>query len=247
MLFWCWALWHNRLMRIDRYISNNSGYSRSDVKKLIKHKRVTVDDAIVAGSSTAVNDDAVVAVDGEVISAVGERYFMLYKPAGYLSANADSQQPVVMDLMDEDTVGLQIAGRLDGDTTGLLLITSDGQWNHRVTSPNKVVGKTYLVKTAEPISSATVGRFAEGVYLRYEDTTTKPAELVIVDSHVARLTIHEGKYHQVKRMFASEGNKVVGLHREAIGGLQLDATLVAGQYRALSPAEVALFVDCGRR
>ncbi|CAH0990900.1 Ribosomal small subunit pseudouridine synthase A [Sinobacterium norvegicum] len=230
-------------MRIDRYISNNSGYSRSDAKKLIKQQRVTVDGAVVAGGNASVADNAAVAIDNEPLVVVGERYFMLHKPAGYLSANADSQQPVVLDLLQEDNSGLQIAGRLDADTTGLLLITSDGQWNHRVTSPNKVVGKTYLVTTVEPILAAAVERFAAGVYLRYEDVTTKPAVLEIIASHQARLTIHEGKYHQVKRMFASEGNRVVGLHRESIGGLHLDADLAAGEYRALTEQEVALFTD----
>ena len=229
-------------MRIDRFISNNSCYSRKDVRKLISQRRVTIDDLRVVSVSSRVTEQAVVRLDDEIVEARGERYFMLHKPAGYLSASSDGHHQLVFDLLtDEDCSELHVAGRLDLETTGLLLISSDGQWSHRVTSPKKQVGKCYRVITADPVTDDYVQQFAEGVYLRYDDVTTRPAEFVISGSHEGLLTIHEGRYHQVKRMFAALGNRVEELHRESIGLLPLDDGLAPGEYRALTPEEVALF------
>ena len=136
---------------------------------------------------------------------------------------------------------LQVVGRLDLDTTGLVLITDDGQWSHRITSPRHECAKTYRVWLADPIAPGTAELFAEVVLLRSEKEKTRPAQLEILGECEARLTIHEGKYHQVKRMFAAVGNKVIGLHREQIGALALDEALEPGEYRELSAAEVALF------
>jgi 16S rRNA pseudouridine516 synthase len=133
---------------------------------------------------------------------------------------------------------LHIAGRLDVDTTGLVLITSDGQWSHKITSPKKDCGKRYLVELAEPIDDSLIQVFADGVELRNEDELTKPALLDIIDSTHVRLTISEGKYHQVKRMFAAVGNRVVNLHREAVGDIELNTDLAAGEWRFLTDAEM---------
>ena len=137
---------------------------------------------------------------------------------------------------------LHIAGRLDCDTTGLLLLTDDGQWSHRVTSPKHKCEKTYRVWLDDPIADDVAEQFAEGVMLRGEKAETLPAQMDVVDEKEVLLTIHEGKYHQVKRMFAAVGNKVVGLHRETVGELVLDETLEPGEYRELTAEEIALFM-----
>jgi 16S rRNA pseudouridine516 synthase len=142
----------------------------------------------------------------------------------------------LIDIEKMDT--LHIAGRLDVDTTGLVLITSDGQWSHKITSPKKDCGKRYLVELAEPIDDSLIQVFADGVELRNEDELTKPALLDIIDSTHVRLTISEGKYHQVKRMFAAVGNRVVNLHREAVGDIELNTDLAAGEWRFLTDAEM---------
>ena len=136
---------------------------------------------------------------------------------------------------------LHCAGRLDLDTTGLLLVTDDGQWSHRITSPRHECAKTYRAWLADPVEPAVIEQFASGVQLRGERQLTRPAELELVTPTEALLTIHEGKYHQVKRMFAAVGNKVIRLHRERVGSLALGSDLAPGQYRALTPDEIAAF------
>ena len=154
----------------------------------------------------------------------------------------DPEHPIVFTLLDEPLVErLHTVGRLDLDTTGLLLLTDDGQWSHRISSPKHHVAKTYRVWTADPIPQSAIAQFAEGVMLRNEKNATLPAELEIVSETEALLTIHEGRYHQVKRMFAAIGNKVEKLHREQIGSFKLGADLAEGEYRYLTPEEVALF------
>jgi 16S rRNA pseudouridine516 synthase len=147
-------------------------------------------------------------------------------------------------LLDEPNIDkLHTVGRLDLDTTGLLLITDDGQWSHKISSPKHECAKTYRAWLADPVADSAIALFAEGVLLRGEKTPTKPAQLEIVSPTECLLTIHEGRYHQVKRMFAAIGNKVEKLHREKIGDFVLDSdTLAEGEYRPLTPAEAAAFV-----
>ncbi len=226
-------------MRLDRFISNVTSFSRKEVKARILQRRVKVDGAIIKDCKYAVNENSLVLLDDMPVEAQASRYFMLYKPAGYISATKDANQPTALDLLDEPNKHqLHIAGRLDIDTTGLLIITDDGQWSHRLTSPNSNKPKVYLVDTAESITPESIAQFEKGVYLKYEDQTTKPAHLEILSDKQARLSIYEGKYHQVKRMFGAMGNKVVALHRERIGDIKLDALLTSGEYRALNTAEI---------
>lgn len=166
---------------------------------------------------------------------------MLHKPAGYVCANTDGNHPVVLDLLDEDWLDdLQIAGRLDIDTTGLVLLTDDGQWNHRMTAPARECSKVYRVTLHAPLSAAAAEQLHNGVVLVDEKKRTRPAQLQFLDEQQTELllTIHEGKYHQVKRMFAAVGNHVVALHRERIGNIVLDPALAPGAYRALTAAEI---------
>jgi 16S rRNA pseudouridine516 synthase len=229
-------------MRLDKFLSQNTRYSRSQIHKAIKSQRVSVDGALVSSIDLKLSGNEKIYLDNQLIEPIGTRYFMLHKPLGYVCANSDSENPIVLDLIAANhKQDLQIVGRLDKDTSGLLLLTNDGQWNHRVTAPKHEHVKTYLVTTANPITVETAELFLKGVQLHGEKHLTRPAKLVIIDSHNAKLSIQEGKYHQVKRMFAAVGNLVVGLHREAIGDIQLDHTLAVGAYRPLIPAEILSF------
>ncbi|KIO38005.1 16S rRNA pseudouridine(516) synthase RsuA [Shewanella sp. cp20] len=227
-------------MRLDKFISESTHLTRSLAKKALHRGEVTVDGQVIKDGSFKLNDSQKVCLDGEPISLIGPRFIMLHKPVDTLCSTVDEVYPSVLNLLElphkED---LHIAGRLDADTTGLVLITSDGQWSHRVTSPKRECGKTYLVQLAAPLKEEWVEQFATGLALRNEDGLTKPAKLELLGSHEARLTITEGKYHQVKRMFAAVGNKVVGLHRESIGEIVLDDGLAEGEWRYLTEDEIA--------
>lgn len=226
-------------MRLDKFLSQYTDYSRSQIQQLVRTARITVAGEIVRKADYKLRGDEQVMLDNELIQAFSQRYIMLHKPLGYVCANSDSEHPVVLDLLDiPRKQDLQIAGRLDIDTTGLVLLTDDGQWNHRITAPKQECTKTYLVTTADPIHEEVIPLFAQGVQLHGEQYLTRPAQLEILGSHSARLQIHEGKYHQVKRMFAATGNRVVQLHREQIGRIQLDPQLAPGEYRPLTAIEI---------
>ena len=229
-------------MRIDKFIGNNSNLSRSLIHLAIKRGQVKRNGEIITKTNTSMNDGDAISLKDKIIEAIYSRYLMLHKPAGYLCANSDSEHSTVLDLIDiprKET--LQIAGRLDIDTTGLVLLTDDGQWNHQVTSPKKSCTKSYLVTTADPIREDTAALFLQGILLRGETKVTLPARLTLTNTHQAQLEIQEGKYHQVKRMFAAVGNKVTVLHRERIGIIELDPQLTAGNYRELTASEIASF------
>lgn len=227
------------MKRLDKYISNSSGLSRSEVKKLIKAGAVTVDDALATDPALKLNGNEDVCIDGTPIAAPKHRYFMLHKPAGVVSATKDADHPTALDLLYEARADqLQIAGRLDLDTTGLLLITDDGKWNHRLTAPRSDCDKRYRVWLAEPVEDDYACKLAKGVWLDNEKRRCLPAQLTIVSPTEVLLTIQEGKYHQVKRMFAALGNHVTALHREAVGAIELDPNLAPGDYRPLSQQEI---------
>ncbi|MCJ7974449.1 16S rRNA pseudouridine(516) synthase RsuA [Aeromonas veronii] len=230
-------------MRLDKFLCDYSDLTRSLAGKLIRQGEVMVDGIVVKQPAFHINEQSQIEFDGVLLTLEQRnRYFMLHKPEGYVCSNEDPDHPTVFFLMDEPAMGkLHVVGRLDLDTTGLVLVTDDGQWSHRITSPRHECAKTYHVWLADPVSPDAIALFAEGVYLRNETDKTRPAQLEILGECEARLTIHEGKYHQVKRMFASIGNKVVGLHRERVGGLTLDDELAPGEYRELTAEEIALF------
>lgn len=228
-------------MRLDKYISSVTDLSRMQVKRALKSAEVSVNGEIVKDPRTAVSADDQVMFNGELLREAKPRYFMLNKPEGYVCASKDRLNMTVLELLDEDNLeSLHVAGRLDIDTTGLVLLTDDGQWSHKITSPNNHCEKTYYVETAEPIASELVERFREGVKLKGELKPTRPAQLDIIHEQAARLSLSEGKYHQVKRMFAYAGNHVELLHRERIGSIVLDENLEPGEYRPLTEQEVAL-------
>lgn len=227
-------------MRLDKFIASVTDLSRADAKRAIKNGAVRVDGIVAVDPQFEVTPTTPVELEGRQLRAALNRYFMLHKPLGYVCAAKDRQHLTVLDLLDEDNVEeLHVAGRLDIDTTGLVLLTDDGQWSHRITSPKSDCEKTYWLQTAEPIPEATIEQFARGLFLHSEKQRLLPAHLEILDEFTARLTIREGKYHQVKRMFGAIGNAVVTLHRERIGAVELDVKLEPGEYRALSAEEIA--------
>lgn len=227
-------------MRVDRFLSNLPRFNRKQVRVLLVERRITVDGQPVSDPHHEVREFSRVCVDDEVLQAgKSARYFMLHKPQGCVSATSDPQHRTVLDLLDEpDTAELHIAGRLDFNTTGLLLITNDGQWSRRLTQPQTKLPKVYYVETEQDIGPHYATTFAAGLYFAFENLTTQPAELALLGPRTARLSIIEGRYHQVKRMFGHFDNKVVRLHRECMGPLVLDASLAPGEYRALTDDEI---------
>lgn len=227
-------------MRLDKYISNATDLSRTDVKKLIKAGQVSVDDDIATNSAQKISSAQTISIDGSTIQLLKNRYFMMNKPLGVVSATKDHSNPTAIDLIYEHRNDqLQIAGRLDIDTTGLLLITDDGQWNHIVTSPRTNCKKIYLVELENPVGEDYQRKLEVGIALEGEKRRCLPAAMEVIDDHHIRLCISEGKYHQVKRMMTSLGNEVVNLHRLQIGGIELDPELEPGDYRPLTKEEIA--------
>ena len=227
-------------LRLDKLLSQASGLSRAWVKGVLRSDAVRVDGVVVRDAALEVKSTQCVEFEGAAIEWPRERYLMLHKPAGYVCSTDEPGHPLVAELVDKPWARLlHSAGRLDADTTGLVLLTSDGQWSHAITSPRRACVKTYLVTVKHALEPSLVQRFATGLLLRDEDKPTLPATLEILDALHARVGISEGRYHQVKRMFAACGNRVEALHREAIGGLQLDPRLRAGEWRELSESEVA--------
>jgi len=252
-------------MRLDKFICKSTELTRNEAKKLLKSGEVRVNDEVAKNAAMQVHENNSITIDGQVLSARSSRYFMLHKVVDSICSNVDEVYPSVLHFLEVDKAfDLHIAGRLDADTTGLVLITDDGRWSHNVISPKKNCQKIYRVWLRNSITvdkaAALIEQFKQGVQLQGESSLTRPAVLALVyDSDITNptpnkafseepksavnevlLTITEGKYHQVKRMFAAVGNKVIGLHREQIGEIKL-ADLPAGQWRALTPTEVALF------
>lgn len=234
--------------RIDKILSNLGYGSRSELKKLCKSGLVKVNGKVInnPGVQVDVENDEIL-FDGEKVVYKEFIYLMLNKPDGYISATFDKRDPIVLDLIDKEALIFEPfpVGRLDKDTEGLLVLTNDGQLAHRVLSPKKHVPKTYYAKVEGVVTEEDVKAFAEGVTLD-DGYETMPAELEILksdDISEIELTIHEGKFHQVKRMFESVGKKVVYLKRLSMGKLKLDEGLALGEYRELTEEEVKMIEE----
>lgn len=234
-------------MRLDKFLSKATELSRKDCKKILHAGEVTVNGEVVKDSSLhidEVGDDIEWA--GEPLSvAMGNRYLLLYKPEGFECTLKPKEWPIVTDLIDVPQLGsLRIAGRLDVDTTGALLLSDDGGFLHRVTSPKHHVAKVYELTLAEPMTEAqqafAIQELAKGIMLEDDYDKTKPAELSFSDATHAKLVLTEGKYHQVKRMMGYFGNKVIELHRASIGNITL-AGLEKGESRFLTAEEIDQF------
>lgn len=229
-------------MRLDRWLGNRPELGRQLARRLLAEGRVRVNGATTLQAEREVFVfDRIEADERLLQDGPGGRYLMLHKPRGCVSATVDARHRTVLDcLAAAERADLHLAGRLDFNTTGLLLLTNDGQWSRGLSHPRHKQTKRYLVTTAEVIPAPLVTAFAEGLYFAYEDLTTQPAQLELLDERQAYLTLVEGRYHQVKRMFGRFGIEVVALHRDRIGALPLDPALAEGSYRSLTADEVAL-------
>ncbi|RYD36993.1 MAG: pseudouridine synthase, partial [Verrucomicrobiaceae bacterium] len=203
-------------MRLDRFLIRRGIHSGKEVARLLADGRVRVNGGIETSGLYKTDRFCTIELDDEILQQHEAVYLMLHKPAGYLSATIDPQHPTVIELIDHPLKHeLHLAGRLDRATTGLVLLTNDGRWSKGVTEPVVEIPKVYRVRTRDIISPETADIFAAGIYFAYEDLTTRPAKLEILGKCHALLTIHEGRYHQVKRMFHAVGNQVTALHRES--------------------------------
>ena len=229
------------MTRLDKLLADSGTVSRSEAKLLVRAGRVTVNGAVARSADEKYDPEtATVCVDGAELSCSARRYLMLYKPAGILSATEDAKQPTVLDLLPAQLrrQGLFPVGRLDKDTTGLLLLTNDGAFAHRVISPKQQVPKVYRAAVEGSLTQEDILAFAAGLTLG-DGTVCLPARLEILRPDLGQVTVFEGKYHQVKRMFAARGKHVTALHRISVGGLELDAALAPGGFRELTSGELA--------
>lgn len=227
--------------RLDKRLCDRTSFSRKEVKERIRSGRVTVNGQIVTKPETHVGEQDTVTLDGQIIPADKHVYIMLHKPKGVVSVSSAPDDRTVLDLLPEELRRGRLfpAGRLDRDTTGFVLITDDGDFAHRILSPRRHVTKTYLVTLRDAIRDDYEAAFREGIVLG-DGTKCLSAELIRTDNpHQVIVRLHEGRYHQVKRMFASLGNHVTELHRQSIGGLALDPALPCGACRLLTGEEVA--------
>jgi 16S rRNA pseudouridine516 synthase len=230
----------SRRARLDRFISSRTGISRRDVRLLLIQGRIAVDSCTATEMHQTIGQFSHVTLDDEVLQADTALYIMLNKPAGVVSATRDAQHKTVLDLLNrEDKEGLHIVGRLDFNSTGLLLLTNDGVWSRRLTSPEQKIAKNYLVTVEKPITEAYIKAFSEGMYFSYEDIQTQPAQLHISSPFSAEVILTEGRYHQIKRMFGRFQNPVLSLHRTTIGCIHLDPALAPGESRNLTDTEIA--------
>ena len=228
------------VMRLDKFICKSTQLTRSVAIERIKAGDVSINGLITDNQAAQVHHNNIVELAGAVLVPRHFRYIMMHKPAGTICSNVDDVYPSLLNhLAVENVSELHIAGRLDADTTGLVLITDDGHWSFNITLPTKACPKTYRVGLSRDIAADVAAKFKQGVLLQGEQQLTLPASLQIITSKEVLLTITQGKFHQVKRMFAAVGNKVVSLHRESIGNIKLDVEI--GSWRYLTDQEIISF------
>lgn len=231
------------MIRLDRFLNEILRSGRNEIRRLVRSGAVSVNgrEETDPGRKLDPSRDRV-EVDGRPAEAPGEVYLMLHKPAGTLCATRDARHPTVIDLLPPEIAAREphCAGRLDLDATGLVLLTTDGEWSHAVTSPRRHLPKVYEVQLEDPVTADDVAAFTAGIVLRSEARPTAPAGLEPcgADGREAIVTLTEGRYHQIKRMFGARGNRVASIHRRAIGPLVLDPNLAPGGFRELTPEEV---------
>lgn len=231
--------------RLDKILASQGTLSRRDVKDLIRKGLVTVNGVVVKDSSQKIDENKdVVFLNGEELTLKKHIYIMLNKPQGVVSASESEQEETVVDLVPDSLYrkGLFPAGRLDKDTTGFVLITDDGDFAHKILSPKNHIFKTYIAGLEHSLGNAEIEMLENGITLG-DGTVLKEAKVEIIedgDKPFVKIMICEGKYHQVKRMFAAAGNKVNSLHRSKMGSLELDSTLKPGECREITMEELLL-------
>ena len=226
--------------RLDRYLFARLGIARHDSKLLLAQGRIRVNDAEATGADQQVDQFSRVMVDGTALPFVSPVYLKLHKPVGVLSATRDALHTTVIDLLEHPVrESLHLVGRLDRGRSGLVLLTNDGRWSRALMAPEAGVKKIYEVRVEKPLTQGMVDAFAEGMYFEYENILTQPALLEILENTLARVTLVEGRYHQIKRMFGRFRNPVLALHRLQIGMVSLPGDLLPGHSCPLSANEVS--------
>lgn len=237
--------------RLDRFIAQRHSASKADARLWIAQSKIRVDGAFAVSVQQLVDEFSCIEIDGQPLQSHQPLYMMLNKPVGFLSATKDLQHPVVTDLiihnprenltqnLTQNPTGLHLVGRLDLHSSGLTLLTNDGLWSQNLIAPQNKVPKVYEVVLQNPIDEKTIQGFAKGIYFAYEQSVTRPALLEKRSAYVARVTLWDGRFHQIKRMFKAFGNRVMALHRTQIGQVKLDENLLPGQWRYLTAHEVS--------
>ncbi|WP_299490814.1 16S rRNA pseudouridine(516) synthase [uncultured Shewanella sp.] len=234
--------------RLDRFIIKNLQVSARQVQLMLAKNQIWVDGHLAKDRGLLIDEFSQICVNGDTLQQNQPTYIMLHKPIGVVSATKDKQHKTVIDCLatsgltvsETNIDTLHIVGRLDLNTSGLLLLTNDGRWSSALMSPNKKVKKVYWVTLKNPLTNEYISAFKKGMYFSYEDITTLPAELEILSEYVAQVTLMEGRYHQIKRMFGRFRNPVLALHRVSVGHIVLDNHLAVGQARGLTLDEIAL-------
>lgn len=228
------------IMRLDKFVCKSTELTRSEATHLIHAGEVRVNGDVVVNEASQVHESNEIMLNDQRLKARDFRYILMHKPAGTICSNIDEVYPSLFNYIEVDRPSeLHIAGRLDADTTGLVLITDDGRWSFNIITPAKQCEKVYRVGLSRPIADGVASKFENGIQLQGEQQLTLPATLDVISSQEVLLTITEGKFHQVKRMFAAVGNRVVSLHREKIGEIHLDIDV--GQWRYLTLDEIQSF------
>lgn len=242
--------------RLDRFISKYCQINRKAVKLLLAQKRIKVDDEVVTDADHIVHKFSKVVLNQQILQNIQPTYLMLHKPVGVVSATKSGNvnerlrkkdptnlqiHPTVIDIIDHpERAQLHLVGRLDLNTSGLLFLTNDSRWSERLASPENKVPKHYIVTLKNKLTSEYITAFEQGLFLPGEGITTLPAKMTIIDDNVAKVSLIQGRNHQIKRMFGCFNNPVIALHREAIGNLSLGDKLKVGESRVLTAAEIAL-------
>ena len=232
--------------RIDRYISKQCSINRRDIKLMLAQGRIVINAHVVREITTIVEEFDHVVLDGKVLQDKKAVYLMVNKPIGVVSATKDELHKTVIDLLPDTVAGSEVkaedvhsVGRWDLNTSGWVVLTNNSRWSRRLMSPEEKVPKVYQVAVQNELNEEYISAFAEGMYFAFENITTQPAQLTILNSHLAEVVLTEGKYHQIKRMFGRFRNPVIALHRSKVGNLSLDNDLSVGQYRLLTSEEVS--------
>jgi 16S rRNA pseudouridine516 synthase len=229
----------SKRFRLDRFLIKNMQLSNRDVRLLLAQNKIIVDQQLAISMNQSVDEYTQVTVDGQVIRANKPSYIKLHKPKGFVSATKDRVHKTVIDLLPSSSPdNLHIAGRLDFNSTGLILLTNDGRWSRKLSLPESDIDKRYRVTLDKPIYQEIIDIFATGIYFSFENITTLPTALVAIDNNTVEVILKEGKYHQIKRMFGHFQIEVLNLHRLSIGNLYLERSLQEGDSRNLTTREV---------
>ena len=224
--------------RLDRFISEECQINRKKVRLLLAQKRVVVDGVIATDIAQPIDKFSVISLDNHIVQQHKAIYVMLHKPVGVVCATKDEQHKTVIDLLgsllpSDEKASLHIVGRLDLNTSGLVLLTNDSRWSEQLTSPKSKVAKHYLVTLHKPLNDEYIEAFAKGMYFAFENITTQPVTLKIISPYQAEVILTEGRYHQIKRMFGRFNNPVIALHRTSIGEYVLNDSLKEGESKFL--------------